>query len=166
MRKAFSTFINDPLAFFVHQSVPSTKNKCLQKIISPHKSHYFRTTMHSANASTVSNNELYFNASCHFRNRRWHLFLKWQTSPLTMELCERAAGGRLVSCDYCALSNSAVFEFLCSSETVSFQTAGCISKLSLKQVNGEGKRGSNHMGLPSLFCLQCYRNIKFNLKGS
>lgn len=31
---------------------------------------------------------------------------------------------------------------------------------------GRGERGSNHMGLPSLFCLQFYRNIKFNLKGS
>lgn len=95
-------------------------NASRKSLVPPHKFHYFQTTMHSANASTVSNNELYFNASCHFRNRRWDLFLKWQTSPLTMELCERAAGGRLVSCDCCALSNSAVFEFLCSSETVSF----------------------------------------------
>lgn len=65
--------------------------------------------MHLANASTVSNNERHFNASCHFRNRRWHLFLKWQTSL--------NAGKKLISCDCHSPSSSD--SVLCCSEALS-----------------------------------------------
>lgn len=109
------------------ESVSSLENKCLQKnhySVQLLKSHYFRERMHLANASTVSNNELYVNASCHFRNRRWHLFLKWQTSLFS----ERTAGGKLVSCDCCSPSSLAValrprlhFKTLFDSENSSHQ---------------------------------------------
>lgn len=95
----------------------------------------FSVRKHSANASAASSDELCFNASWYFRNRRWHRFFhKRQTSVLTTELWRCTAGGRFTSCDSCAAKLTTVCVSLLLREPGCFQTGDGPNLLSLKHL--------------------------------